>query len=95
MKKLEEKFKSRGFIHKQLRREGNRAIYQRYAAKSDPATCHYEVVKINSHGGYKLGNSYIVPAETYPSSSMWGRCGWTCDTEEQAEIKFDELGKYE
>ena len=93
MKKLEKKFKSRGFIHEQVTRVGNRAIYKRYPVK-DERGIHYEVVKIGSHNGYKLGTSYIDATETYPSTSMWGRCGWTCKDLHMAQEKFDALGKY-
>ena len=93
MKKLEKKFKSRGFIHEQVTRIGNRAIYKRHSAK-EARESHYEVVKIGSHNGYNLGASYIEATETYPSASMWGRCGWTCRSIESAQVKFDNLGKY-
>jgi hypothetical protein len=49
---------------------------------------------IGSHNGYKLGGSYIKPAETYPSSSMWGIAGWTCPDELTANEKFENIGKY-
>jgi hypothetical protein len=95
MKKLKKNFKSRGFFHEQVTRVGNRAIYKRHPVKVDHVSAnHYEVVKIGSHNGYKLGASYIDATETYPSSSMWGTCGWTCDSLETAQDKFDELGKY-
>ena len=93
MKKLEKKFKSRGFIHEQVTRVGNRAIYKRHSVKPGNDD-HYEVVKIGSHNGYKLGTSFIEATETYPSTSMWGRCGWTCRDLDGAQEKFNELGKY-
>jgi len=95
MKKLEKKFKSRGYWHEQVARHGRLAIYKRYPVKSETKDHHYEVIKIGKHNGYNLGGSYITPAETYPSSSMWGRCGWTCQDLEAAEDHLEELQKYE
>jgi len=97
MKQLKKKFKSRGFMHEEVIRKGRHAIYQRYDANKTPDSghVHYEVVKIGRHNGYNLGGSYIEPAETYPSASMWGIAGWTCDDKKTAQEKFDELDKYE
>jgi hypothetical protein len=93
MKKMPKVFKSRGFLHKQVARTGTIAIYERKSAKGNN-DLHWEVVKINKHNGYKLGGNYVSPAETYPSASMWGICGWTCNTLELAEQKYQELNKY-
>ena len=84
-------------MHEEIIREGRNAIYQRYDAGKTPEAghVHYEVVRIGRHNGYNLGGSYIEPAETYPSSSMWGTAGWTCDDKATAQDKFDELNKYE
>ena len=54
---------------------------------------HYEVVRISSHNGYKLGNSYLEPAEIYPGTSLWGLRGWTCTSLDRAEQMYDELQK--
>lgn len=95
MKKLKEKFKSRGFVHEQIARERGHAIYRRYSASGQKKnTTHYEVIKIGRHNGYKLGESYIEPAETYPSASMWGIAGWTSTTVESAYDRLHELVKY-
>lgn len=94
MKMLRKRFQSRGFLHEQIKREGRLAIYCRHRI-GRPLEQHWEVIKIGRHNGYKLGKSFIEAAETYPSDSMWGRCGWTCTTARRATNKFIELEKYE
>ena len=94
MKKVPKSFKSRGFDHKQIKRHGSIAIYERKAAGSRKQDPHWEVIKISKHNGYNLGGNYVSPSETYPSSSMWGTCGWTCSTLAGAEEKYEELNKY-
>ena len=91
---LRKKFSSRGFLHEQIKREGRLAIYCRQR-EGRPREMHWEVIKIGRHNGYKLGKSFIEAAETYPSDSMWGRCGWTCNSAQYAQDKFTKLSKYE
>jgi hypothetical protein len=38
-----------------------------------------------------LGDAYIEPSETYPSTSEWGTKGFTYKTIEEAELKYKEL----
>ena len=87
MKKIESSFVRGGFTHKQIKRVGKVAIFKRWL-KNKTADHHYEVVKISSHNGYKLGGAYIDSAETYPGASLWGIQGWTCNTLERAEEHF-------
>lgn len=91
MKKIAKEFVKSNFYHKQLKRIGNVAIYQRGLLNSD--WCHYEVVKIGRHNGYKAGTQYIKPAETYPGGSLWGLQGWTHQTLEDAEENFKKACK--
>lgn len=86
-KPLQEKFVKNGFTHKLLKREGDKAIFERKKSKF----VHYEVILVSRHDGYTLGDSYIEPAETYPSSSQWGDKGWTFNSLEKAEAKFSKL----
>lgn len=76
MKILPKEFTKTGFSYKQLRREGNVALYEQRGLSGGIG---YEVILISSHKGYSVGEggSYIEPAETYPSSSLWGQKGWT------------------
>lgn len=87
MKKIDKQFTRGGFYHKQLKRTGDVALYERSGL--DHSTSHYEVVKISRHNGYKMNGSYIKPAETYPGASLWGIQGWTYQTLDRANERFD------
>ena len=98
MKPLPIKFTSKGFTHELDRRTGNIALFKRY--QSDASKCHYEVIIVQSHNGRKIGDTFLEPAEFYPSTSTWGQYGWTytegmSGSREQAftdaERKFDFL----
>lgn len=87
-KPLKEKFIKQGFNFKLLKREGYKAIYEKKKTKLN--FC-YEVIIINRHDGYNLGDTFLEPAETYPSSSQWGEKGWTFKSLDKAEEKFSTL----
>ena len=89
MKELQKEFKSCGFYFKQIKRDGNTAIYEKKSV--DNNTVSYEVIQIGSHNGYKLGQNYISPAETYPCNSMWGTTGFTAGTMESAEDRYKDV----
>jgi len=76
---------------KQIKRVGDVAIFEQ--SHPEWRDVRYEVVKIGKHNGYKLGTSYIEPAETYPGNSLWGIQGWTCQTLDAAEERFNMLLK--
>lgn len=82
-------FVKKGFTYHQLKREGNRAIYRQ--TRPGSGLNNYEVVKIGRHHGYTMGGTYIEPAETYPGSSVWGLCGWTCTSLEAALERYNQL----
>lgn len=82
-------FKKKGFNYQQIKRNGNVAIYLQ--TRKGTSLSNYEVVKIGRHNGYTMGGSYIEPSETYPGSSLWGICGWTCQSLEAAEQRYDKL----
>lgn len=82
-------FNKKGFEYNLVKREGDVAIYSQRWLKGE--TVRYETVKIGRHNGYSMGGSYIEPSETYPGSSLWGICGWTYCTVEEAENKFQKL----
>ena len=91
MKKVKKQFTRCGFYHKQVMREGNVAIFERGPLNGD--STHYELVNISSHNGYKMGNSYIEAAETYPGASLWGLQGWTYMTLGEAKKDFNLICK--
>jgi hypothetical protein len=87
-KPLAESFKKNGFNHELIIREGDVAIYER---SKNGKNFHYEVIIIKRHNGYMLAGILIEPAEIYPSSSLWGANGFTYNTLEEAENKFNSL----
>ena len=58
MKKLEAKFKQKGFEHELVERKGDMAIYKRWKEGQD---AHYELVYITSHNGYEIAGNVIPP----------------------------------
>jgi len=89
MKILPKLIQNKGFTIKQLKRIGDKAIYEQ--TKKGQTSKAYEVIKIGRHNGYVLGGSTIAPAETYPGSSQWGISGWTFKLIELAEKKFKSI----
>jgi hypothetical protein len=89
MKILSKNIQNKGFIYKQIKREGDKAIYEQ--TKKGFKFKNYEVVKISRHNGYEIGGQYIAPAETYPGASQWGVNGWTFSDLKDAEKKFKTL----
>ena len=90
MKKIEKAFTSKNFSHKQIHREGDFAIYERFFNDS-PEKKHYEVVKIQSHNGYAIGGQMYPASEYYPSSNAWGSDGYTCVSKENAYKRLDKM----
>lgn len=86
MKLLPTEFRYDGFDHKQIWRHGPVALYQ----KSKP-TISYEVIIIQVHKAYRIGNTDIEAGEHYPRSEQWGTAGWTYMTREDAEKKASAL----
>lgn len=89
MKKIEKTFTSKSFTHNQIHREGDFAIYERRHNNSDKK--HYEVIRIQSHNGYSIGNQSYPPSEFYPSSNAWGSDGYTCVSKENAYKRLDKM----
>jgi hypothetical protein len=88
-KELSPNLKRQGFLYKKLVRSGKWAIYAQYA-KNPERLVAYEVVKIGRHNGFSIAGMFFPPAETYPTSSMWGSHGWTYSKIEDAKKSFSE-----
>ncbi|NBU73229.1 MAG: hypothetical protein EBS53_17625 [Bacteroidetes bacterium] len=86
-KPIPEIFNKKGYTYRQVKREGNKAIYE----QTRGSFVAYEVVKIGKHNGYSMGGAYIEPSETYPGSSLWGILGWTCTTLDDAQKRYDSI----
>lgn len=94
MKILEIKFIKSEWSHEQIKRVSDFAIYKRWKEKGKfPASPkpHYEVIIIKSHNGYTVNDVYVEPAETYPGESSFGKLGWSFESLEKAEEKFNSL----
>jgi len=90
-KPIPTQFKKKGFTYSQLKREGNRAIFQQ--TREGSSVNNYEVVKIGRHNGYTMGGVFIEASETYPGSSLWGITGWTCTSIDDAVKRYETLDK--
>jgi hypothetical protein len=91
MKKLEKKFTNKGFSFKQIIREGDIAIYEQKLLDAEKPTPRYEVIIIKSHNGYEINGTKFPPSEMYPSSTQWGKNGWTCLDMESAQKRFKKV----
>ena len=90
MKKIEKEFTSKNFLFKQIHREEDFAIYERYH-ETTAEKKHYEIIKIQSHNGYAIGGQKYPASEFYPSSNAWGADGFTCVTKKDAYEKLDKM----
>ena len=65
---------------KQLKREGDIALYER-TVKSSGRQDGYEVIRVTRHNGYTIGKGkkacFVEPAETYPGASQFGKSAWS------------------
>ena len=88
---LKTAFRSKGFDYRQIERRGDVAMF----AQTKPGLLHtwYEVVLVQRHDAYEKGDVKIEAAETMPSTSQWGRLGWTFRDAKKAKNRFDELAK--
>lgn len=87
---LKTNFSKNSFDHKQIKRIGNIALYERQ--KTGTRKPHYEVIRIRNHNGFVIPgtNEKAPPAEYYPSAEKWGVDGFTHNDLNSAEIKFAE-----
>jgi hypothetical protein len=65
--------KRAGMLYRQIFREGDVAIY--CARKGD--WIEFEVFKVQILAAGEFGGKLYPPREAFPSSSAWGRSGWT------------------
>ncbi len=75
-KPLPESLKRQGYLYQRVERSGDWAIYQQIR-KHDSKVVAFELVRVGRHNGFSIAGLTFPPAETYPSSSMWGSHGWT------------------
>ena len=86
MKQLVTSFNSDGFAFKQIAREGNVAVFEKWQGSFHT----WEAIKVRQksvpspNGGRQM-------YEAYPRSEEWGEWGWALPTKERAYQKMDEL----
>lgn len=89
IQKLPETFRKYGYDFKLVKRSEKAAIYSQ-AIKD--VVFAYEVIKIRKLIRQMLPSGVTIPAkEAFPSTSDWGKHGWTVRTLERALAKFQEL----
>ena len=88
---LESDFQRGEFNYKQIAREGDVAIYeQTWRGCSEPSVC-YEVIRIRRHNGKEIKGQWVEPSEFYPSSTEWGKYGFTFTDKEAAFAKLQKI----
>ena len=90
-KPLKTSFRAKGFDYALQKREGDVAMFEQ--SKQGFSRTWSEVVIVQRHGDYEIDHVKIEAAETVPSTSQWGRLGWTFRNPTKAQTKFDELVK--
>lgn len=97
MKPLPLTFEKKGFLHNQIFREEDIAIYERSQPDKPSIPVHFEVVRVRERGEQKVSypgstEDVTYPAqEIYPSSEEWGRMGWTFTELPDAQQKAQNL----
>ena len=86
---LAKEFIQSKFNFKQIWREGDLAIYEKW--KDGWVKKGYEAIKIRRHNGYTIGGIFCEPAEMYPSDNQWGVLGFTATTYDEALKCIDRL----
>ncbi len=86
MKTQAEQFNRDGFVHRQIKREGMIALFERF--KPGPTQHHFEVVRLRVRRERQIGGSTVPGGECYPSSSQWGNDGFTYNDRAGAEDRF-------
>jgi hypothetical protein len=82
-------FRSKGFDFVQIAREGKHAIFGKTRIGYNFEV--FEVVVIQQMGDRHWPNGDFTPAhELMPGNEVWGKKGWTCQTQERAWEKFRE-----
>jgi hypothetical protein len=83
MKTIPTEFTKLGFHHRQVWREGELAIFERF--QDGQIVPHYEAVRIRVGVGHPMSADAGLPVEVYPSSEAWGTSGFTAGTLERAQ----------
>ena len=74
--------------YKQVVREGNVAIYQRFYVDGRPKDFETIIIKVHPKGKVVYQKTYEDDTEYYPSASVWGKSGWSYGNLKGAENKM-------
>jgi hypothetical protein len=80
-----------GFDYDQLTRTAGHALYRK---SKGAGHCSYEVITIQRAKAdytWPVGKKTLKGTESYPSSTLWGRAGWSFQTLREAEATFATL----
>ena len=81
------------FDYKQLVRQEDVAIYsQSWRGCSEPSLA-FDVICVRRHDGKEIKGQSVEPSEFYPSSTDWGKYGFTFIDKEAAFSKLRELSR--
>lgn len=89
MKALTTEFKSHGFDYKQVKRDGDVAIFSK--TKPNQSGESYEVVRVKKYPTYAIAGVEIPEHESLPGDESWGDDGFTFTDLEKAKEKFYKL----
>jgi hypothetical protein len=88
---LERDFRRGQFNYHLFVRHQNVAIYsQAWQGSSEPSIA-FEVICVRRHNGKEIKGQWVEPSEFYPSSSEWGKYGFTFTDKDAAFAKLGEV----
>lgn len=90
-KPLPKEFHRDGFQYRQIAREGSAAIYEQTWKGCPNPSVSYEVIRIRRREGFQISGRFVEPSEFYPSSTEWGKYGFTFTDREAAFAKLREI----
>lgn len=89
MKCLPKEFSEKGWEHRQIFREGNVAVFERWKASS--ASRHYETIAVQQNDAREIWGKRHDASESYPTDRMFGADGWSFQDKETAIAKAKEI----
>ena len=92
-KPLERVFQRGEFNYTELVREQDVAIYSQTRRGCSESNIWFEVICIRRHSGKEIKGQWVEPSEFYPSSSEWGKYGFTFTHKDAAFAKLRELSR--
>jgi hypothetical protein len=79
------------FNYERLVREKDVAIYLQTWRDDPRASTAFEVIRVRRHNGKRIKGQWVTPSEFYPSSTDWGKYGFTFTDKHAAFAKMHEI----